>query len=95
VAGQSPGGPGNERGDLPRRRRLAIAAACVVLVLGTVLGAVLALRATPAAPSKAVSPVSAVAAAVAPGLVDVVAQAVVLGTMTDCPPPRQALCPAM
>jgi S1-C subfamily serine protease len=71
-----PGWPGNEPGWPARRPRhhrgLAITAACVVLVLAAALGIALALRTTaPAAPRKAVSGTSAVAAAVDPGLVDV------------------------
>ncbi len=69
-AGNEPGGPVRR----PRRRRtLAITAACVVLVLAAALGTGLALSTTPAAPPKPVSRTSAVAAAVDPGLVDVVA----------------------
>jgi S1-C subfamily serine protease len=74
-AGSEPGGPARQ----PRHRpALAIAAACVVLVLATALGTALALQTTSAAPHKPVphkpvSATSAVAAAVDPGLVDVVA----------------------
>ena len=74
-AGSEPGGPVRR----PRHRRaLAIMAACVVLVLAAALGTALALQITPAAPHKPVahkpmSPTSAAAAAVDPGLVDVVA----------------------
>jgi len=69
-AGSEPGGPVRR----PRHRRaLAITAACVVLVLAAALGTALALNTTPAAPHKPVSRTSAVAAAVDPALVDVVA----------------------
>ena len=67
-AGSEPGGPVPR----PRRRRaLAITAACVALVLAAALGTALALQTTAAAPRKAVSRTSAIAAAVDPGLVDV------------------------
>ena len=79
MPGQAPGGPGgagNEPGGPPRRphrrRGLAITAACVALVLAAALGTALALQTTAAAPRKTVSRTSAVAAAVDPGLVDVV-----------------------
>ena len=79
MPGQAPGGPGgagNEPGGprrRPHRRRgLAITAACVALVLAAALGTALALQTTAAAPRKAVSRTSAIAAAVDPGLVDVV-----------------------
>jgi S1-C subfamily serine protease len=69
-SGNEPGGPAQR----PRRHRgLAIMAAFVALVLAAALGAALALRTAPAAPRKAASRTSAVAAAVDPGLVDVVA----------------------
>jgi S1-C subfamily serine protease len=75
-AGREPGGPVRR----PRHRRgVVITAACVVLVLAAALSTALALRTTPtaphrpAAPHRAVSRTSAVAAAVDPGLVDVVA----------------------
>jgi S1-C subfamily serine protease len=72
-----PGGSGNEPGAPPRRphrrRRLPVTAACVVLVLAAALGTALALNTTPATPHKPVSRTSAVAAAVDPALVDVVA----------------------
>ena len=80
MPGQPPGGPGRAGSEpggpvrRPRRRRgLAIVAACVVLVLAAALGTALALNTTPAAPRKPVSRTSAVAAAIDPGLVDVVA----------------------
>ena len=74
-AGSEPGGPVRR----PRHHRaLAITAACVVLVLAAALGTALALQTTSAVPHKPaahkpVAPTSAVAAAVDPGLVDVVA----------------------
>jgi S1-C subfamily serine protease len=68
-AGNEPGGPVRRPGH---RRGLAITAACVVLVLAGGLGTALALHTTPAAPYKPVSRTSAIAAAVGPGLVDVV-----------------------
>ena len=87
---QPPGGPGGDGGAggepggpvrRPHRRRsLAIAAACVVLVLAAALGTALGLQSTPAASPKPaprtsapVSRTAAVAAAVDPGLVDVIA----------------------
>jgi S1-C subfamily serine protease len=69
-AGSEPGGPVRRPGH---RRGLAITAACVVLVLAAGLGTALALHTTPAPPHKPVSRTSAIAAAVGPGLVDVVA----------------------
>ncbi len=63
-----PGGPVRRQ---RHRRALAITAACVVLVLAAALGTALALRATPTA-HKPASRTAAVAAAVDPGLVDVV-----------------------
>ena len=71
-AGSGPGGPVRRPGH---RRRVTVIAACVVLVLGAGLGTGLALSSstTRAAPKKPVSRTSAVAAAVDPGLVDVVA----------------------
>jgi len=68
-AGREPGGPVRR----PRHRRaLAIIAACLVLVLAAALGTALGLNTAPAAPPKAVSRTAAVAAAVDPGLVDVI-----------------------
>jgi S1-C subfamily serine protease len=79
-AGGEPGGPSRR----PRHRRaLAVAAACTVLVLAAALGTGLALSTTPAAPPKAApsthaptptsTSASAVAAAIDPGLADVIA----------------------
>lgn len=88
VPWQAPGGPGgsgNEPGAPPRRphrrRRLAVTAACVVLVLAAALGTALALNTTPATPHKPVSRTSAVAAAVDPALV---------GAETDPPAGRDS-----
>jgi S1-C subfamily serine protease len=68
-AGSEPGGPSRR----PRHRRaVAITAASVVLVLAAALGTALGLNTAPTAPHKAVSVTAAVAAAVDPGLVDVV-----------------------
>jgi len=76
-AGSEPGGPARR----PRHRgALAITAACAVLVMAAALGTALALQTTPTAPPKPaphtsapVSGTSAVAAAVDPGLADVIA----------------------
>ncbi len=71
------GGPGNGS-DAPVRRprharTLAVAATCVVVAVAAALGTALALQGTPAVAHKPASRTSAVAAAVDPGLVDVVA----------------------
>ncbi len=71
---QPPGGLGGPvRWPHRRRRALAVTAVCVVVALAAALGTALALRSAPIAAHKPVSRTSAVAAAVEPGLVDVVA----------------------